>query len=178
MLNLRPARNAQRSIASLDAYRAAEAARAASKAGGDAPAEPVAVGRTLSHSASFDVEYEALALRVAPPEITVDNRSRADATLITVDSANRAGTLLAVAQFLTQKRLNVKSARITSDFGWFYDGERVCGGGWWGETGRRWEGLCRRASGQNFGARPSLHGPDIAPFSNLRPPHSPLAHSL
>ena len=126
MLNLRPARNAhQRSIASLDAYRAAEAARAANKAGGDVPdSTRTPVSRSLSHSASFDVEYEALALRVAPPEITVDNRSRSDATLITVDSANRAGTLVAVAQFLTERRLNIKSARITSDFGWFYDGER------------------------------------------------------
>ena len=134
MLNLRPARNQQRSLASLDAYQRAEAARVASKSAaaasdGDAaaPAAP-AVARTLSHSASFDVEYEALALRVAPPEVRVDNAARADATLVTVDSANRAGTLVAVAQFLTEKRLNVRSARITSDYGWFYDGgDRVRG---------------------------------------------------
>lgn len=129
MLNLRPPRAQRSSLASLDAYRAAEAARAAGKAGAAAGADADAApappsGRpAFTTSASFDVEYEALALRVAPPEVHVDNRARPDTTLVTIDSANRAGTLLAVAQFLTEQRLNVKSARITSDFGWFYDGE-------------------------------------------------------
>ena len=42
------------------------------------------------------LEYEALALRVAPPEISVDNVSRAAATVIAIDSANRPGTLVSV----------------------------------------------------------------------------------
>ena len=69
------------------------------------------------------LEYEALALRVAPPEISVDNVSRAAATVITIDSANRPGTLVSVVEFLTDRGLDVRRARISSDGGWFYDGE-------------------------------------------------------
>jgi hypothetical protein len=69
------------------------------------------------------LEYEALALRVAPPEISVDNVSRAAATVITIDSANRPGTLVSVVEFLTARGLDVRRARISSDGGWFYDGE-------------------------------------------------------
>lgn len=69
------------------------------------------------------LEYEALALRVAPPEISVDNVSRAAATVITIDSANRPGTLVSVVEFLTVRGLDVRRARISSDGGWFYDGE-------------------------------------------------------
>ena len=71
------------------------------------------------------LEYEALALRVAPPEISVDNVSRAAATVITIDSANRPGTLVSVVEFLTDRGLDVRRARISSDGGWFYDGEIV-----------------------------------------------------
>ena len=70
------------------------------------------------------LEYEALALRVAPPEISVHNISRAVATVITIDSANRPGTLVSVVEFLTARGLDVRRARISSDGGWFYDGER------------------------------------------------------
>ena len=69
------------------------------------------------------LEYEALALRVAPPEISVDNVSRAAATVITIDSANRPGTLVSVVEFLSARGLDVRRARISSDGGWFYDGE-------------------------------------------------------
>jgi len=69
------------------------------------------------------LEYEALALRVAPPEISVDNVSRAAATVITIDSANRPGTLVSVVEFLTDRGLDVRRARMSSDGGWFYDGE-------------------------------------------------------
>ena len=69
------------------------------------------------------LEYEALALRVAPPEISVDNVSRAAATVITIDSANRPGTLVSVVEFLTARGLDVRRARISSDGGWFYDGK-------------------------------------------------------
>jgi len=115
MLNLKPARHARRGLASLDAYRAAEAARGPGR--GDPHSEPA-----LASHPSFDVEYEALALRVAPPEVTVDNGGSGEATTLTVDSANRAGTLITVVEFLTERGLDVRSARISSDGGWFYDG--------------------------------------------------------
>jgi UTP:GlnB (protein PII) uridylyltransferase len=51
----------------------------------------------------------------------VDNESYDDRTIITVDSANRPGTLVEVVQCLTELGLNVKRARISSDGGWFVD---------------------------------------------------------
>ncbi|KAF6256627.1 hypothetical protein COO60DRAFT_1271791 [Scenedesmus sp. NREL 46B-D3] len=54
-------------------------------------------------------------------QVTVDNESHEDRTIITVDSANRPGTLVEVVQCLTELGLNVKRARISSDGGWFVD---------------------------------------------------------
>ena len=42
------------------------------------------------------LEYETLELRVNPPNIDVDNNYDPSCTLITVDSANRPGTLVEV----------------------------------------------------------------------------------
>ena len=42
------------------------------------------------------LEYETLELRVHPPNINIDNDFSPDFTLITVDSANRPGTLVEV----------------------------------------------------------------------------------
>lgn len=42
------------------------------------------------------LEYETLELRVHPPNIVVDNDSKDDCTVLTVDSANRPGTLVEV----------------------------------------------------------------------------------
>ena len=53
--------------------------------------------------------------------MTVDNDTYDDRTVITVDSANRPGTLVEVVQCLTELGLNVKKARISSDGGWFVD---------------------------------------------------------
>ena len=47
----------------------------------------------------------------------------ADRTLITIASANRPGTLVEVVQGLTELGLDVHRARISSDGGWFVDGE-------------------------------------------------------
>lgn len=52
-----------------------------------------------------------------PPQVTVDNETYDDRTIITVDSANRPGTLVEVVQCLTELGLNVKKARISSDGG-------------------------------------------------------------
>lgn len=67
------------------------------------------------------LEYETLELRVHPPNVEVDNETYDDRTIITVDSANRPGTLVEVVQCLTELGLNVKKARISSDGGWFVD---------------------------------------------------------
>lgn len=51
-----------------------------------------------------------------------------DRTLVTLDSANRPGTLVEVVQLLTELGLNVMKARISSDGGWFVDEVRFLGG--------------------------------------------------
>lgn len=42
------------------------------------------------------LDYETLELRVHPPNITIDNDSYSDATSVTVECANRPGTLIEV----------------------------------------------------------------------------------
>lgn len=54
---------------------------------------------------------------VLAQQVTVDNDTYGDRTIITVDSANRPGTLVEVVQCLTELGLNVKKARISSDGG-------------------------------------------------------------
>lgn len=54
---------------------------------------------------------------VLTQQVTVDNDTYGDRTIITVDSANRPGTLVEVVQCLTELGLNVKKARISSDGG-------------------------------------------------------------
>ena len=67
------------------------------------------------------VEYATLELRVHPPEVSVDNHSDDKFTVITVDSANKPGTLLEVVSRLTDLHLNTSKAYISSDGGWFVD---------------------------------------------------------
>ncbi|AQK51478.1 ACT domain-containing protein ACR4 [Zea mays] len=64
-------------------------------------------------------EYEKLVLRMNPPRVTVDNDSDMTATL--VDSANKYGTLLEVVQVLTDLKLTINRAYISSDGEWFMD---------------------------------------------------------
>lgn len=66
-------------------------------------------------------EYEKLVLRMNPPRVTVDNDSDMTATLLKVDSANKYGTLLEVVQVLTDLKLTIKRAYISSDGEWFMD---------------------------------------------------------
>jgi UTP:GlnB (protein PII) uridylyltransferase len=56
-----------------------------------------------------------------PPRVTIDNASCANATIIHVDSANKYGILLEVVQVLTDLKLIVRKAYISSDGGWFMD---------------------------------------------------------
>ena len=62
-----------------------------------------------------------LELRVHPPEVHIDNVTDAKNTVVTIDSANRPGSLVFVVQHLTELGLRVHSARISSDGGWFHD---------------------------------------------------------
>ncbi|KAF0900045.1 hypothetical protein E2562_026276 [Oryza meyeriana var. granulata] len=66
-------------------------------------------------------EFEKLVIRMNPPRVTVDNTSDMTATLVKVDSANKYGTLLEVVQVLTDLKLTIKRAYISSDGEWFMD---------------------------------------------------------
>ena len=106
---LRPSAGSRAPLASLDAYRAAERD---GRSGG--------LGKS---GASAAPEYETLALRVAPPEVIIDNEASPGATTIRVSSANRAGTLVSVCSVLISLSLDIRKAHISSDGGWFLDGE-------------------------------------------------------
>eukprot|EP00884_Botryococcus_braunii_P007924 jgi/Botrbrau1/17132/Bobra.0157s0030.2 len=67
------------------------------------------------------LEYETLELRVHPAQVEISNDSDEHCTVVTIDSANRPGTLVEVVQHFTELALNVRSARISSDGGWFVD---------------------------------------------------------
>ena len=64
-------------------------------------------------------------LRVHPPEVAVDNESHERWTCVTVDSANRPGSLVHVVQHFTELGLRINSARVSSDGGWFVDDEHA-----------------------------------------------------
>jgi hypothetical protein len=53
--------------------------------------------------------------------VVIDNDNYEDVTVITIDSANRPGTLIEVVQCLTELNLSIRKARISSDGGWFVD---------------------------------------------------------
>lgn len=71
--------------------------------------------------AYFDPEYETLSIRINPPQVSVDNSSCRDCTLVKVDSMNKPGILLEVVQILTDLDLIITKAYISSDGGWFMD---------------------------------------------------------
>jgi hypothetical protein len=60
-------------------------------------------------------------------QVRIDNESSPLHTVLTIDSANRPGTLVEVVQCLTELGLSVVRARISSDGGWFVDGKWVAG---------------------------------------------------
>ncbi|CAN6312368.1 unnamed protein product [Urochloa humidicola] len=78
-------------------------------------------GDSSSSSWDSDDEYQKFIQKMNPPRITIDNLSCANATIIHVDSANKYGILLEVVQVLTDLKLIVKKAYISSDGGWFMD---------------------------------------------------------
>lgn len=62
-----------------------------------------------------------LELRVHPPEINIDNLIDEKSTVVTIDSANRPGSLIYVVEHFTELGLRINHARISSDGGWFVD---------------------------------------------------------
>lgn len=81
----------------------------------------LADGEATSSSWDSDDEYQKFIQKMNPPRVTIDNTSCANATVIHVDSANKYGILLEVVQVLTDLKLIVKKAYISSDGGWFMD---------------------------------------------------------
>ncbi len=80
------------------------------------------LGSQLACSTAAVVDSSHIAVKhaaavVLAVQVTVDNETYDDRTIITVDSANRPGTLVEVVQCLTELGLNVKKARISSDGG-------------------------------------------------------------
>ncbi|KAH6782595.1 ACT domain repeat 3 [Perilla frutescens var. hirtella] len=71
--------------------------------------------------AYFDPEYETLSIRINPPQVSVDNSTCKECTLVKVDSMNKPGILLEVVQILTDLDLTITKAYISSDGGWFMD---------------------------------------------------------
>lgn len=69
----------------------------------------------------FDPEYETLSIRINPPQVSVDNSSCKNCTLVKVDSMNKPGILLEVVQILSDLDLIITKAYISSDGGWFMD---------------------------------------------------------
>ncbi|XP_072981677.1 ACT domain-containing protein ACR6-like [Typha angustifolia] len=68
-----------------------------------------------------DDEYSKLIRRMNPPRVVIDNDACDNATVITVDSVNKHGSLLQVVQVLTDLNLIVTKAYIASDSNWFMD---------------------------------------------------------
>lgn len=50
------------------------------------------------------LEYETLELRIHPPNVVIDNETYEDVTVITIDSANRPGTLIEVRDWALTSR--------------------------------------------------------------------------
>ncbi|KAJ6312387.1 hypothetical protein OIU77_014012 [Salix suchowensis] len=75
----------------------------------------------MSFSNDMDDEYEKLFRRLNPPRVVIDNEACKNATVISVDSANKHGILLEVVQVLTDLNLIITKAYISSDGGWFMD---------------------------------------------------------
>lgn len=75
----------------------------------------------MRFSNDMDDEYEKLFRRMNPPRVVIDNEACKNATVIRVDSANKYGILLEVVQVLTDLKLIITKAYISSDGGWFMD---------------------------------------------------------
>lgn len=106
-------------------YRGAAFGRSASVLALDEWKEKEARSRAAVDEHGELLDSATYELRVHPPEVLVDNESHERWTIVTVDSANRPGSLVHVVQHFTELGLRINSARVSSDGGWFVDGE--CG---------------------------------------------------
>jgi hypothetical protein len=175
---LRPAAPGVRApLASLEAYRAAELGRG----GGTSAASTSAAGVSPYSATPAVPEYETLALRVAPPEVIIDNDAAPGVTTIRVSSANRAGTLVSVCSVLISLSLDIRKAHISSDGGWFLDGELNWYGGVVGWGGAA---VARLFSGPHVCVRPEKNtrsrrlGGARRATSDATRSHLPPAHPL
>ncbi|KAL5184069.1 ACT domain-containing protein ACR1 [Glycine soja] len=66
-------------------------------------------------------EIESLIERIYPPRVCIDNDSSRECTVVKIDSANRHGILLEMAQVLTDLDLVISKSYISSDGGWLMD---------------------------------------------------------
>ncbi|KMZ57522.1 ACT domain-containing protein [Zostera marina] len=66
-------------------------------------------------------EYEKLVNRINTPRVVIDNAVCATATLVKVDSARKRGFLLEAIQVLTDLKLSINKAYMSSDGRWFMD---------------------------------------------------------
>ncbi|KAK9113412.1 hypothetical protein Syun_020209 [Stephania yunnanensis] len=69
----------------------------------------------------MDDEVAKLVRRMNPPRVVIDNETCEYATVVQVDSVNKHGILLEVVQVLTDLKLIITKAYISSDGGWFMD---------------------------------------------------------
>ncbi|KAK9104105.1 hypothetical protein Scep_020949 [Stephania cephalantha] len=69
----------------------------------------------------MDDEVAKLIRRMNPPRVVIDNETCEYATVVQVDSVNKHGILLEVVQVLTDLKLIITKAYISSDGGWFMD---------------------------------------------------------
>ncbi|RZC44420.1 hypothetical protein C5167_037364 [Papaver somniferum] len=83
---------------------------------------------TTGYKPYFDPDYESLIERIHPPRVCVDNETCKDCTLVKVDNANKHGILLEMVQVLTDLDLLISKSYISSDGGWFMDGNVPCDG--------------------------------------------------
>lgn len=70
----------------------------------------------------IDSLFSPLIFLSYPVRVVIDNETCENATVIRVDSANKHGILLEVVQILTDLNLIITKAYISSDGGWFMDG--------------------------------------------------------
>eukprot|EP00252_Welwitschia_mirabilis_P017878 TRINITY_DN3981_c0_g1_i1.p1 TRINITY_DN3981_c0_g1~~TRINITY_DN3981_c0_g1_i1.p1 ORF type:complete len:474 (-),score=35.48 TRINITY_DN3981_c0_g1_i1:410-1831(-) len=79
----------------------------------------------MDWSSSLDMDsydaYEKLVIRMNTPRVVIDNTECDNATVVKVDSANKHGILLEAVQVLTDLKLNVNKAYVSSDGRWFMD---------------------------------------------------------
>ncbi|KAF8411711.1 hypothetical protein HHK36_004269 [Tetracentron sinense] len=76
---------------------------------------------TFAQMRLLDTLHEFIGRKFLQLQVSVDNTTCNDCTLVKVDSVNKPGILLEVVQVLTDLDLTISKAYISSDGGWFMD---------------------------------------------------------